>query len=383
MPVTWQSNGTISSANAGVTLAPGKPTGLAAGDYMLCGITSADIFTTTPTGWTLVAFVQDSLNRELEVWGKIADSSDVAASNFSFPISGVSSTAACVHRFSGQHASTPLSVTPTTNTHAADTNQIAASITPGHDDCLLVCFWAINGTDEIFTAPGSMTMRFDMSGLSTSRDYAMATEQITGGLGSPTGTRTATVPSTKMSRSITIALRTAGDLFTLGVSGGATPSGSLVNKSKNIMVAALTLAGALAQKIARNFTASTTPGGSNTNRFVSIKIFLGTLSSSGILTRKSLKNLTSTTASSGTVIPKIIRIFGGLVTPVGTIKKKIYRRFLGSVAPTGTLWKYITLKFLFHRKFEFKLDSNTSNFELIDNSNTFVLDESGLYLDEI
>lgn len=98
--------------------APAKPTGLAEGDLMLAfiltGSTSGNTVNTvpTPSGWTLKlhAFHDSTADtHRVYVFWKIADSSDVAASTFSFNCDNTDAeNAAVLCRISGHAASNPL-----------------------------------------------------------------------------------------------------------------------------------------------------------------------------------------------------------------------------------------------------------------------------------
>lgn len=90
---TYQSVQSATVDNSG-TLVITKPTSLAVGDLMVAGIyadrdggTSASI--STPSGWTQEEFLDTGIgNGALSVFTKVADSSDVAASDFTFTGTG-------------------------------------------------------------------------------------------------------------------------------------------------------------------------------------------------------------------------------------------------------------------------------------------------------
>jgi hypothetical protein len=88
---TFQS---IQSATGTTSVVITKPIGLAVGDVMLAAIWvdndgASTVFADTPSGWTLVQSEITPTNvSELALFRKTADSSDVAASNFTFASSG-------------------------------------------------------------------------------------------------------------------------------------------------------------------------------------------------------------------------------------------------------------------------------------------------------
>lgn len=93
---TYQSVQTANNDNLG-SLTITKPTSLAVGDYMLAGImVDADgggtqiASITTPAGWTQESLISPAGTNasRIGVYSKIADSADVAASNFTFAGTG-------------------------------------------------------------------------------------------------------------------------------------------------------------------------------------------------------------------------------------------------------------------------------------------------------
>lgn len=82
--------GITTVSNASPNLVVNKPSGLAVGDYMfafICGFHtgSFSVSYATPSGWTLLeSTTNTSVNWRMYCFYKIADSSDVAASNFTW-----------------------------------------------------------------------------------------------------------------------------------------------------------------------------------------------------------------------------------------------------------------------------------------------------------
>lgn len=153
MAITYQSIQTASGDDNSVTVT--KPTSLAEGDLMIAGIVSeyggaGNASVNTPSGWTKVGDVDVSTNDvNLAVFYKIADSSDVAASNFTFTSAGSGSgqTLGAIIRAtdpgilagSDSYAETNSSVTLT----------IPGGFTPTRADCLFVAFVAKSSTIEV------------------------------------------------------------------------------------------------------------------------------------------------------------------------------------------------------------------------------------------
>lgn len=93
MAVPTTSTQTASSTGS-TTVVIAKPTGLAVGSLMVAYIVfhaGSTITMSTPSGWTSLLSNTGSTTRKLHVFTKVADSSDVAASNFTFTTSIASS----------------------------------------------------------------------------------------------------------------------------------------------------------------------------------------------------------------------------------------------------------------------------------------------------
>lgn len=106
-----------SNTNTTVT----APTGVQAGDYLLLlvalGASGEAPDPTPPSGFTAIATpvdIGDTFNLELRSYGKVADSGDAAAANFTVTHTTASSQAVML-RITGVDADTPLDATPTIN----------------------------------------------------------------------------------------------------------------------------------------------------------------------------------------------------------------------------------------------------------------------------
>lgn len=91
MAVAYRSHnntGFTSKDGAAWTVTITKPTGLTAGDYMVAVVFAVDQTGTVQSvsGWTLLGSVQAQSNKTIAVYGKVADSADASATNFSFTV---------------------------------------------------------------------------------------------------------------------------------------------------------------------------------------------------------------------------------------------------------------------------------------------------------
>jgi hypothetical protein len=155
MAVTYQSISTAAIGDADLVIA--KPTGLAVGDTMLAGIYWSDDAAgtsgvVTPTGWTL-ELRQDNSGESLSVYSKLADSGDVAASDFTFTMTGGDTS----YHFIGHILRISEFGLIVGESSAQDTNNgtatvVASGFTPTRANTLFVAFLSqsrTGGTPEV------------------------------------------------------------------------------------------------------------------------------------------------------------------------------------------------------------------------------------------
>lgn len=168
-PVVESSQSTITNTDASsVTIT--KPTGLAVGDIMFAYVATFDTSVhthTTPAGWTLVeAPVAASGRRRLSSFYKVADSGDVAASNFTFSFSAsVDKLGGAIIRTSGGvtggYLSDSFAVEPTSGT----TFNVSTSLTPASGESLVLTTfmpvdfeWTVTPTGTSYTLTPTTSM---------------------------------------------------------------------------------------------------------------------------------------------------------------------------------------------------------------------------------
>lgn len=143
---SYDSNDSGGTSNVTVT----KPTGLAVGDLM---IAVAIEISTTQTGWTLIE--SETTTYDILVFSKVADSADVAASDFTFT-SGVQS-AATIYRIDGQ-ASASNYLADNQSVHqapadASNTQDFTVSLAPVVADSIIlvgaICGFTIAVSESI------------------------------------------------------------------------------------------------------------------------------------------------------------------------------------------------------------------------------------------
>lgn len=169
MAVTVQSVSTVNYKASPAS--PTKPTGLAEGDLLLAVVMKDPSFATlaAPGGWTQYGGDFGTGNAQTNCFYKIADASDVAASNFSFTITS-GEIAVCLYRITAHSATLPIfSITQgSLDSDEGSTITSTFSITPVGADNLVVLVGSIDdntttGTNSNYTMTGSPTFteRFD------------------------------------------------------------------------------------------------------------------------------------------------------------------------------------------------------------------------------
>lgn len=167
-----------------------KPTGLAVGDLMISACFCNTNAGAVPTGFTSKADLLDGASSARLIIGyKIADSSDVAATNFTFNI-GIGVANFCsISRITGASSSAEAYQTNSGSTSNTSTPSIGATVTPKNygDSTLLLQFWlgttGVSGTSTyaIATSNPTWTENFDSTdGAGRNASMASATRsQVT------------------------------------------------------------------------------------------------------------------------------------------------------------------------------------------------------------
>lgn len=171
MSVAFQSkSSTAATASNSVVIT--KPTGLSVGDLMVSHIgktgTSATI--TLLSGWTTILNITNS-NHRIHTMYKVADSGDVAASDFTFTGSGTSAfTGGAIYRIDGFDTGNIIDASNST-TWSGSSADVNATITPSAGSLLLMLISAGAGdyntttisSQAIATSNPSWTEDYDES----------------------------------------------------------------------------------------------------------------------------------------------------------------------------------------------------------------------------
>jgi hypothetical protein len=235
MAVTYQSIASASSDTTALVIT--KPTGLAVGDTMLAGIYHNDDdggggTVATPSGWTRI-IEEDNAGENLVVFSKLADSSDVAASNFTFSSGGASyHLVGSILRIS--EFGLVAGQTSELDTNSGTATVIATGFTPSRANTLFVAFLVQSrtaGMPEVVsvamaTNNPSWTERAETQFNDSTFDSVLgvftATRAEMTATGSITGTTNGSAPGVKMIAVLSISSRIDGDVAPVTYANGYT-----------------------------------------------------------------------------------------------------------------------------------------------------------------
>lgn len=139
---TVQSASSTAIASGSTTTTITKPTGLAVGDLMLAQVMTVENDTfSTPSGWTSLHSVLVSggtTPTRHQVFYKVADSSDTAASNFSFTAAGTNKKGGGIIRVSDISSLIAVAQTNTTASGSASGTLTMSTQTPSRPNSVFV-----------------------------------------------------------------------------------------------------------------------------------------------------------------------------------------------------------------------------------------------------
>ncbi len=147
---------TSSGFTAGSTITITKPTGLVVGDLLVAVLGAVKIGATntfsTPSGWTLIRQPSGTITTAASFY-KVADSSDVSASDFTFTNNQSSIIAQGVlYRIDDFDTSTVVDGSNEVAADAAATTTVVTGVTPSTTDDLLIMAGQQNGGNNDFSA---------------------------------------------------------------------------------------------------------------------------------------------------------------------------------------------------------------------------------------
>jgi hypothetical protein len=169
----YQDSGSTANGTAQTNVVLPKPASLAVGDtmvaYFICTTLTVTV-STPPSGWTAVTGSSGTAGRQPAVttdnetafcYTRVADSGDVAASNFTWAMSAsITYHSPGILRVTGANGTVNAS---SSLGNTGQTNHPLPSITTTVADCLLIGAWGMGSGSATWTLPGSMTSIYNAS----------------------------------------------------------------------------------------------------------------------------------------------------------------------------------------------------------------------------
>jgi hypothetical protein len=221
------------ASNAGGSLAVAKPAGLATGDLMVAWQYADNDGSLAamggPAGWSLLGSNAGVTGGHpyVKVWTRVATSSDVAATSFTFTNSGagIHNSVAILAVVGGSYdTTTPTSAVAFQSSATASTSHVAPSVTGVVDGLLVTSHGSdTGGTGATYTPPAGMTERADTNP-GTGGYTALEVCTVTLSSVAATGAKTATC---------TVNRPWKGSALVINPAAAAPPSGSRVNLAPN------------------------------------------------------------------------------------------------------------------------------------------------------
>lgn len=181
-----------------LSVASTNASGLQIGDFMVASVVcrKADATDPTgPTGWTKRSSLAMGAAGNLSIWDKQADSSDVAASTYTWNWSAAGTGAVGLAAYSGVNLATPRDATPVMGTSSTSATATAPTMTTVTDGAMVLRIYgeeAGSGSGS-FSQPTGYTEEYDSTSAAGSSTSATALSDGIQGSAGATGTADSTV----------------------------------------------------------------------------------------------------------------------------------------------------------------------------------------------
>lgn len=195
-----------------------KPAGLQAGDLMIA-VAGSETSVSAPGGWTTL----ESVGSTAKVFGKIADSSDASASNFSF--SGTDDTVVVIYRISGTAFPSGLVRSVDIGSDSATSEpQITIDMPINNDSILIAAFFNQDSAGD--NAPS--TSNYEISGTNPTWTEAFDSGQIGFTIGTAYANSPGSTNITYVAADLSAAVDTSGTLICVAETNDETGNHSSV-----------------------------------------------------------------------------------------------------------------------------------------------------------
>lgn len=191
-------SGNTAASFSATSVAGTKPSGLTTYDYMVASVVCRKADTTDPTGptgWTKRSSLALGTSGNLSVWDKRADSTDVAASTFTWNWTGGGTGAVGIEAYRGVDLTTPRDATPVMGTATTGATATAPTMTTVTDGAMVLRIYgeeAGSGSGS-FSQPTGYTEEYDVTSAAGSSTSATAMSDALQATAGATGTAASTV----------------------------------------------------------------------------------------------------------------------------------------------------------------------------------------------
>lgn len=273
MAITFESiQSTAYTTSASLTIT--KPVNLAVGDLMIAYIQGAQEAATAPSGWTLSSnFTVASGNSQMKFYQKIADSGDVAASNFTWTFGGGQYHGGAIMRITGHNTALPAAVFATDDELATASPSYTSTVTPNTASSLLIFLLGVyknSGTTltasgyAIATSNPTWTEQLDQTVNTGSSCFQMSIATATRPQTTATGNASVTISGLPTdSGNIMIVVRPQ---VTVTVTDTVTTTDSLLKVITKIFTSTISMTDTLTKVKSRLWTNKAKPSNTWTNK---------------------------------------------------------------------------------------------------------------------
>lgn len=163
--VVFESVATNTGASGTTTLTINNPTGTALDDLLLAVIATKESNTniTAPVGWVELYEVANGNHTDLATFWKVADASDVSATDFDFGLASDKEVAGAVLRYSGVDTSSPIDISSAVSGGGKTNSPISPDVTTTVDDALVVRIFSQKDNKKDVTPPSGTVERVDLN----------------------------------------------------------------------------------------------------------------------------------------------------------------------------------------------------------------------------
>lgn len=232
---TYVNHTTAVTSGATTTIAPNVPSGLADQDVMIAQVAWGNNSSITPPGgWTLILDTAQSTNMHSALYYRVVATAGSEPASYTWTIGTSVQIAASITAYRGVDNASPIDNAGAAaggQGNSSSTSCTAPTITTVTDNCVLL-FYGSGAGAQTWTAPGTMTERYDIQTTGGTNRTATSDYETFATAGA-TGTRVATLSSATGNVGQLIALKPSSSSSTMDVKHNQMSSGDRVLMQAN------------------------------------------------------------------------------------------------------------------------------------------------------